>query len=183
MLVTLTSEQSKLHHALSSVRFEGQQHCNYASALQVAQLILKNRQNSNQHQRIVLFVGSPLLLGSQDLAAIGKLLKKNGVALDIISFAHVADNEAILNGLLASVAGLDPKRAKDNILEALLDDPNCECHLLTVAQPGQSLTDALVNSSVLVGSDGSIPAGTFAMDDDMDPELALVILLCASLFS
>ncbi len=33
---------------------------NLSSSVQIAQLALKHRQNKNQRQRIVIFVGSPL---------------------------------------------------------------------------------------------------------------------------
>ena len=33
---------------------------NLASAVQIAQLALKHRQNKNQRQRVVIFIGSPL---------------------------------------------------------------------------------------------------------------------------
>lgn len=41
-----------------SLEIEGQ--ANLASSVQIAQLALKHRQNKNQRQRIVIFIGSPL---------------------------------------------------------------------------------------------------------------------------
>ena len=141
--------------------------------------MLKNRQNSNQRQRIVVFLGSPLAITSEEqlssLAAIGKLLKKNGVALDIISFGNVRDNEAAVVQVLATAGGLDLVQAQRNIHEALLQ-PNCECHLLTVHPGEESIHEALMTSPAsLLGSDGSAQIGDFGMDGDMDPELAMVI--------
>ena len=44
--------------AAQSLEIEGQ--ANLASSVQIAQLALKHRQNKNQRQRIVIFIGSPL---------------------------------------------------------------------------------------------------------------------------
>lgn len=54
----------------------------------------------------------------------------------------------------------------------------CSCHLVTVP-PGPMLSEALMNSPILVGEDGS-GAGLsavgfeFGVDPNEDPELALV---------
>lgn len=58
VMISLSSDQSKLFHALNSITISGES-CNLFSALNVAQLVLKHRQNPNQRQRIILFVGSP----------------------------------------------------------------------------------------------------------------------------
>lgn len=177
VLVTLTSEQGKLQHALTSARLEGHVSCSFPSALQIAQLVLKNRQNSNQRQRIVAFVGSPLGITNEEqlksLQTIGRLLKKNSVSLDIISFGAVQENGPAIAQVLAAAAGLDVARAQANIHEALLE-PGCECHLLAVPV-GENLHEALVTSPILLGSDGSGTVEEFGMDGDMDPELAMVL--------
>ncbi len=43
---------------LQNLDIEGQ--ANLSSAVQIAQLALKHRQNKNQRQRIVIFIGSPI---------------------------------------------------------------------------------------------------------------------------
>jgi von Willebrand factor type A domain len=45
-------------NSMASLDIEGE--ANFAAAVQIAQLALKHRQNKNQRQRIVIFVGSPL---------------------------------------------------------------------------------------------------------------------------
>jgi 26S proteasome regulatory subunit N10 len=53
------------------------------------QLALKHRQNKTQRQRLIILVGSPLS-ASQDekaLVRLGKKLKKNNVAVDVVTFA------------------------------------------------------------------------------------------------
>ena len=59
------------------------------TAINVAQLALKHRQNKNSRQRIILFVGSPPEgedIDEKSLTKLAKKLKKNNIALDIIAF-------------------------------------------------------------------------------------------------
>lgn len=59
------------------------------TAIAVAQLALKHRENKNLRQRIIVFVASPLEGQAADEKAMVKLakkLKKNNVAIDIICF-------------------------------------------------------------------------------------------------
>lgn len=75
------------------------------TAIQVAQLALKHRQNKNLRQRIIAFVGSPLSdsVDEKSLVKVGKKLKKNNVALDVVSFGEHDVNEARLNALVDAV--------------------------------------------------------------------------------
>jgi 26S proteasome regulatory subunit N10 len=65
---------------------------NLSAGLQVAGLALKHRQNKNQRQRIVVFVGSPVTEEESALVKLGKKLKKNSVAVDIVNFGEEAEN-------------------------------------------------------------------------------------------
>ena len=59
------------------------------TAINIAQLALKHRENKNLRQRIVVFVGSPLQgIGAdeREMVKLAKKLKKNNVAIDFISF-------------------------------------------------------------------------------------------------
>ena len=58
VLVTPTQDLGKVLNSMHDLPLEGD--TNLASAVQIAQLALKHRQNKNQRQRIVLFVGSPV---------------------------------------------------------------------------------------------------------------------------
>lgn len=75
------------------------------TAINIAQLALKHRQNKSQHQRIVVFIGSPIKQSTSrdDLIALGKKLKKNNVALDVVSFGEEQQNADKLEALLESV--------------------------------------------------------------------------------
>jgi hypothetical protein len=66
------------------------------AAAQVAMLALKHRQNKSQRQRVVIFSGSPVADDEASLVKLGKKLKKNNVACDVVAFANVEENEAKL---------------------------------------------------------------------------------------
>lgn len=84
VLVTPTPDLGKVLNCMAGVAVEGAS--NLAAAVQIAQLALKHRQNKNQRQRIVIFCGSPVSEDAERLVKIGKKLKKNNVAVDIVSF-------------------------------------------------------------------------------------------------
>ncbi len=58
VLVTPTPDLGKVLNAMQDLQIEGE--INLSTAVQIAQLALKHRQNKNQRQRIVIFIGSPL---------------------------------------------------------------------------------------------------------------------------
>jgi len=99
--VTLTPEMGKVLTALTQVRLKGR--CHFVNAVQVGQLALKHRQNKSQRQRLVIFVGSPLEEDERTLVRLGKRLKKNSVAVDIISFGELNDNAARLEAFVGAV--------------------------------------------------------------------------------
>ena len=102
---------------------------NLTTAIQVAQLALKNRQNKQLQQRIIVFVGrydlrlhqccfidhtlhssskfvscSPVKDEKNLLEVIGKNLKKNNVALDVVDFGESDDEKPEkLEALVAAV--------------------------------------------------------------------------------
>lgn len=67
------------------------------TALAVAQLALKHRENKNLRQRIVVFVASPPGDGEdrdeQAMVKLAKKLKKNNVAVDIVAFGDGIEEE------------------------------------------------------------------------------------------
>lgn len=58
VLVTPTPDLGKVLNCMTTIEIDGD--CNISSSVQIAQLALKHRQNKNQRQRIVIFVGSPV---------------------------------------------------------------------------------------------------------------------------
>ena len=149
----------------------------FASVVQIAQLALKHRQNKNQRQRIVAFIGSPLAEEEKVLVKAAKKLKKNNVAVDIVSFGD---------------EGIEANGAK---LEAFFSavNSNDTSHLVTVPPGTGILSDVLLSTPVFTGEDGgmagaggamasgSAGAGAggndfeFGVDPNLDPELALAL--------
>lgn len=92
VLATLTQDIGKILQAISKASIGGAS--DLITSLNVASLALKHRENKNQRQRIVCFVGSPVAgagagpsKGIEDsLVKLGKKLKKNNVAVDVVVF-------------------------------------------------------------------------------------------------
>ena len=60
MCAALVKYLHALEIALCAQSLEIEGEANLSSSVQIAQLALKHRQNKNQRQRIVIFIGSPL---------------------------------------------------------------------------------------------------------------------------
>lgn len=71
------------------------------------QLALKHRQNKNQKQRIIVFVGSPIEEDEKSLVKLGKKLKKNNVAVDIVNFGEEAENTTKLDAFVQAINSND----------------------------------------------------------------------------
>jgi hypothetical protein len=146
---------------------------NFFTAVKVAQLSLKHRMNKQQRQRIVVFVGHPVEEELSECETLGKRLKRNNVAIDVINFANVENV---------------PK------LEALVQCANNgdNCHFLDVPIGSSMIIDVLATSPILLGddagdgmaadmgagagADAGVPGGQFAetggINPELDPELA-----------
>ncbi|KAE8269302.1 hypothetical protein A4X09_0g3029 [Tilletia walkeri] len=166
VLVTLTQDIGKILTALHSSKIAGTS--NLGTGINIAQLALKHRQNKNQRQRIIAFVGSPLEEPEADLIKLGKKLKKNNVAVDVINFGEDEKNE--------------DKLAK--FVEAVNSGENSR--LLNIPAGSQLLSDIILSSSLLYeegeggGAGPSARSGgegnfEFGVDPSMDPELAMAL--------
>ncbi|PRQ21875.1 putative 26S proteasome regulatory complex, non-ATPase subcomplex, subunit s5a [Rosa chinensis] len=174
VLATPTSDLGRILACMHGLEMGGEM--NIASAIQVAQLALKHRQNKNQQQRIIVFAGSPVKFEKKVLEMIGKKLKKNSVALDIVDFGEEDDG-------------------KPEKLEALLSavNNNDSSHLVHVPPGPDALSDVLISTPVFTG-DGEGGSGfavaaaaataaaiggssgyDFDVDPNIDPELALAL--------
>lgn len=160
--------------SLANVRLQGE--ADLITGINVAQLALKHRQNKSQRQRVVAFVGSPLSSTSAaELVKLGKKMKKNNVAVDIVNFGEDAENEEKLREFVDAV------NSSDN------------SHLVSVPAGTVLLSDMILSSAMLAedgvvppgggggGAGGSGEAGAGAGDGDfgavdpsLDPELAMV---------
>lgn len=178
VLVTPTSDLGKILACMHGLEIGGD--ANLTSAVQVAHLALKHRQNKHQRQRIILFAGSPIVSEKKTLEAIGKRLKKNNVSLDIVNFGEEDDG-------------------KSEKLEALLSSVNSgdSSHLVQAPAGSCVLSDVLITSPIFTG-DGEVGSGfaasaaagaaaaaaaaasgaggfEFGVDPNLDPELALAL--------
>ena len=90
LLVSPTEDIGKILACFSKLRIGGKS--NFSSSVQIAQLALKHRKNKNGGQRIIAFVGSPIVETVEELAKIGKQLKKNNVAVDIVTIGELDEN-------------------------------------------------------------------------------------------
>jgi len=162
VLVTLTSDLGKILSASHNLKLGGS--LNFVAGIQVAQLTLKHRQNKNQHQRIIFFVGSPITTDTEALVRLAKRLKKNSVAIDIINFGEEATNTEKLETFLSAV------------------NNNDNSHLLTIPPGPHILSDILISSPIInedggasFGGSGEGGSSGFPVDANLDPELALAI--------
>ncbi|KAF9918326.1 hypothetical protein BX616_009341 [Lobosporangium transversale] len=163
VLVTFTSDMGKILSALHNVSIGGR--ASFTTSVQIAQLALKHRQNKNQRQRIIVFVGSPVEEDEKMLVKLAKKLKKNNIAVDVINFGEEAENTTKLEAFVAAV------------------NNNDNSNLVTVPPGPHLLSDVLVSSAIVAGEDGSAPAYVssgggsyeFGVDPNLDPELALAL--------
>ncbi|XP_062081931.1 26S proteasome non-ATPase regulatory subunit 4 homolog isoform X1 [Humulus lupulus] len=170
VLATPTSDLGKILACMHGLEVGGEM--NIAAGIQIAQLALKHRQNKNQQQRIIVFAGSPVKYDKKVLEMIGKKLKKNSVALDIVDFG-------------------EEDEGKPEKLEALLSavNNNETSHIVHVSPGANALSDVLISTPVFTGDgDGgsgfaaaaaAVAGGAsgfeFGVDPNLEPELALAL--------
>lgn len=143
VLVTPTNDLGAVLNAMRTVELGGS--ADVCSGCAVAQLALKHRQNRSQAQRLVLFVGSQVTGSDKELERMGKRLKKQNVALDVVNFGSESESN-------------QPK------LQALVDAANNEdnSHLVTVAQSEEALSDALLSTPVFADAQAAGGGSGFA---------------------
>ncbi|CAJ2635799.1 unnamed protein product [Trifolium pratense] len=168
VLATPTSDLGKI---LACLEIGGEM--NLAAGIQVAQLALKHRQNKKQQQRIIVFSGSPINHEKKMLEMIGRKLKKNSVALDIVNFGEEDEGKTEkLEALLAAV------------------NNNDSSHMVQVPPGPNALSDVLISTPIFTGdgeggsgfaaaaaaaSAGGVSGYDFGVDPNLDPELALAL--------
>ncbi|PPQ86766.1 hypothetical protein CVT25_012411 [Psilocybe cyanescens] len=183
VLVTHTKDHGPILNGILSAKNKAGGEIDIPTALAVAQLALKHRENKNLRQRIIVFVGSPPGEGEdrdeQAMIKLAKKLKKNNVAVDIVAFG-----DGIEDG------------AASRVLKAFIDNVNSSenSHLLAVPPGTHLLSDALISSPILsadrsaavpeeLGGTGAAAAGgsssandfEFGVDPSLDPELAMAL--------
>ena len=154
VLVSPTNDIAKLLAAIYNVNIHGS--VDFYTSLQIAQLALKHRPNKEQRQRIVVFVCSPIKPDPDKYATVGRTLKRNNIALDIVCFGNVDDIEK-LQELQRTV------NTGDN------------SHFISVPSGVGLLCEALRNTPILHGGSGGLYDGY--IDPSADPEYATAIRL------
>lgn len=89
VLVTHTKELGHILSALHTASSKISGAIDIPTALSIAQLALKHRENKNLRQRIIVFVASPLDGPGADekgMVKLAKKLKKNNVAVDVVAY-------------------------------------------------------------------------------------------------
>lgn len=89
VLVTHTKDLGHILQAIHTTASKIGGSIDIPTAINIAQLALKHRENKSQRQRIIAFVGSPLegpFSDEKNMIKLGKKLKKNNVAVDIVAF-------------------------------------------------------------------------------------------------
>lgn len=177
LLISTTDDIGKVLSALHEISVRGKEDLDsgldLASSVQVASLALKYRRNKNGQQRIILFIGSPLGVESRTLTRIGRMCKKNNIAIDVVAIGELDENEDKLKELVTAANG---NRESDR---------ETSCHLVTVPT-GSLPSEVLLGSPILSMGDTNIVSGSsqtadpiFAefggVDPNMDPELAMAL--------
>ncbi|SCU91658.1 LAME_0E13344g1_1 [Lachancea meyersii CBS 8951] len=170
VLSTFTPEFGKILAGLHETTIGGE--IRLSTAIQIAALTLKHRQNKVQHQRIIVFVCSPVQESREDLIRLAKKLKKNKIAVDVVNFGEIETNTEILEEFIQTV-----------------NNPQEEgSHIATVSPGPRLLYEHIAGSSIVleegaepgvggVGMGGGQDFMDFGVDPSMDPELALALRL------
>ena len=168
LITSPTEDQSKLLASLAKIKIFGKS--DFVSSVQIAQLSLKYRKNVNGGKRIIVFVGSPLSESIIEIEKIAKSLKKNAIAVDVISIGELEQNQEKLTTFVNAV------NAEDN------------SHLINVPS-GVLPSDALISSPILMtqhgfgrgasgnsafGGDGNFEEFD-VVDPSLDPDVAMAI--------
>jgi len=157
--VSLSQDPGKLLTAMHKMKLAGE--ADLSTAIQVARLALRHRQNKKQEQRIVLFVGSPIKATEKELSNLGAQLKKNKVAIDIVSFGedNTEENQPKLEALHKAANNSD------------------NCHLVTIPPGAHMLSEMLQRTPIVRGEGADTGGDANYVDDTIDPELAEALRL------
>jgi len=185
VLVTHSKDLGQILKAIHSTSSKVGGAIDIPTAIAVAQLALKHRENKNLRQRIVVFVGSPLEGAAADekgMVKLAKKLKKNNVAVDVVCFG---------DGIEEPLPGQEDKSVLKSFVESASSGDNS--HLVVVPPGPRLISDVLISSPVLSddrsasiptelgGTGGDAPGASsggdfeFGVDPSLDPELAMAL--------
>ena len=151
MSLVTDADLEKLLASLHRIPIKGK--TNLSAAVNVAMLALKHRINKRQEQRVIAFVASPVQETEAELKTLGVRMKKNKVAIDVVSFGEDGQNAEKLQAFVSAA------NSGDN------------SHYLSIAtKPYVILTDELAGSPIFGAS--MVMAGG-AGDDDLEMAIRL----------
>lgn len=159
VLVTLGNDPTAVQTCIANLDIKGKS--DLVSSISVAQLALKHRKNKNGGQRIVLFVGSPIEgHDAEYFEKLGQRLKKNNIAMDIVGFLGLGEDE----------------KSNKEKLTALFNGVNKQdnSHLILLEPSSQIVADILLSGPLFGNTGGS--GGDTGMGEIMD-EYQLAIKL------
>ena len=168
VLVTPTSDLGKVLQAMQKMKIDGNVP-HMSTSVQIAQLALKHRENKNQRQRIVVFIGSPIQEDEEALVKIAKKLKKNNVAVDIVSFGCEEENRSKLEAFHAAVNSGDNSHLVSVPSGTILSDMLFSTPIFM--EEGGTENPTAPRSNIVDGFD----YGELGVDPTLDPELALAL--------
>jgi 26S proteasome regulatory subunit N10 len=124
--VTLTNDVSRILNSIKAIQLAGES--DFITALNIATLTLKHRQNKNQKQRIILFSGSPIKHSVEEMIQTAKKLKKYNIAVDVISFGNVDENREHIQQFFNNVNNANNSSIQEvpvgfNIMDVLFSSP------------------------------------------------------------
>jgi 26S proteasome regulatory subunit N10 len=147
---------------------------NLSTSVQIAKLALKHRQNTRGSKRIILFVGSPVCEKEAVLIKLGKQLRKDDFAIDVISIGEIEENNDILASFVKEVNKEVDNRDNSHLFSIPAGVSPCDAILSSPILGGD------VNSGMAPGGGGNADQGGGfedygGFDPEMDPELAMAI--------
>ncbi|CDJ64287.1 26S proteasome non-ATPase regulatory subunit 4, putative, partial [Eimeria necatrix] len=163
--VAPTSEFGRIHSAFHQIAAKGD--ADFVRGILVAQLALKHRINKTQRQRILLFVGSPVVASEKQLVQLGRQLKKNNIALDIVCLANVEENRAKLTAMHAAVNSNDTSR--------FVEYPAGSSSLLSDVMVSAMLLHDPEAAAAAAAAAGDGAVNEFGVDPNVDPDLYMVL--------
>lgn len=147
LLCSPTKERFRVGKAAQTAKLGGK--ADIITGLKVAQLAFKFRPQRSVQARIILFVGSPVNdIDITKLTKLGKQLRKNNIAVDVIAVGEHDINLEILRGFVKGV------EKRDGVKSSLVDVPQ-----------GEYIEDSIKRSDITADEN----------EEEMDPMLALAL--------
>eukprot|EP01083_Nonionella_stella_P225661 802029_1 len=180
----ITKNDEKTEQKINTKSDNDNDSINILVALQTAQLALKHRKNKKQDQRIILFVGSPVVKAQNEklLIKAAKRLKKNNVSVDVVNFGETDTNSDLLERFIKAVAANDNSNLVNVPSGKLLSDVLVGTPIFS--QSGQQINefgnlggnDADLNAAIAASrADAGGAPGFGGVDPNTDPELAMAL--------